>query len=224
MKYLLLLPILLFACQSETNQSEETTEVPEETPTEAPATPVDVDASLVDDFPSIENHDESAYPFKAMDTQFIDLNGDSKLDKITLFRIEDWADPGDFQKIEIELNGETPYEYRNYGGWISFEQASLPTGITAFNKIRSENILLLQAQPETKLIVLFGWPYASDPGLVTIIDPKNKTILFNKNWSLQSITDIDTDYHLELTGTLADNSYPKTIDFSTAPIQLTERE
>jgi hypothetical protein len=70
------------------------------------------------------------------------------------------------------------------------------------------------------LILLFGWVYANDPGLATIIDPTNGTILFNKQWDLQLITDTNSDKFLELHGTSVFDGVSELLDFGNSNIQL----
>lgn len=180
-----------------------------------------VNSELVDELFIVENHNQQEYPFKEVETQTVDLNNDGKNDKITLFIIENWGDPGNFQKIRVELSGEEPYEFSNYSGWVTFnENYSISEDIAANNQLESNNILLLNATPNSKLILLFGWVYASDPGLVTIIDPTNRTILFNKPWDLQQITDANSDNFLELNGTSVFDGTAELIDFGNSNIQL----
>ena len=80
--------------------------------------------------------------------------------------------------------------------------------------------MFLNATPTSKLILLFGWVYANDPGLVTIINPTNGAILFNKQWDLQQITDTNSDNFLELRGTSIFDGTPELLDFGNSNIQL----
>ncbi|WP_258097891.1 hypothetical protein [Marinoscillum pacificum] len=180
-----------------------------------------VDPELVDELFIVESHNQQEYPFKEVETQIVDLNEDGKDDKITLFIIENWGDPGNFQKIRVELSGEEPYEFSNYGGWVTFnDNYSISEEIVAKNQLESQNILLLNATPNSKLIVLFGWVYASEPGLVTIIDPLERRILFNKQWDLQQVTDIDSDGFLELHGKSVFGGTTEVLDFGNSNLKL----
>lgn len=180
-----------------------------------------VNPELLDKLFIVENHNQQEYPFKEVETQTVDLNNDGKTDKITLFIIENWGDPGNFQKIKVELYGEEPYEFSNYGGWVTFnENYSISEEIAAKSQLDSKNILLLNATPNSKLILLFGWVYANDPGLVTIIELNNGTILFNKEWDLLKITDVNSDNFLELHGTSVFDGTPELLDFGNRNIKL----
>ena len=180
-----------------------------------------VNPELVDEPFIVENHNQQEYPFKEVETQTGDLNSDGKNDKITLYIIDNWEDPGNFHKIRVELSGEDPYEFSNYGGWVTFnENYSISEEIAAKNQLESKNILLLNATPNSKLILLFGWVYANDPGIVTIIDPTYRTILFNKQWDLQQITDTNSDNFLELHGTSMFDGMAELLDFGNSRIQL----
>jgi hypothetical protein len=113
MKHILLafVTAILFSCGTGT-KNEQTSST-----AQTPKNPAFlVNPKLVDKLFIVGNHNQQEYPFKEVETQTADLNNDGKTDKITLFIIENWGDPGNFQKIRIELSGEEPYEFSNYGG------------------------------------------------------------------------------------------------------------
>lgn len=209
-------PVLLFSCGTGTNNERKSG-----AETSNKKSIYVVDPELVDELFIVESHNQQEYPFKEVETQIVDLNEDGKDDKITLFIIENWGDPGNFQKIRVELTGEEPYEFSNYGGWVTFnDNYSISEEIAAINQLESQNILLLNATQNAKLIVLFGWMYASEPGLITIIDPLERRILFNKQWDLQQVTDIDSDGFLELHGTSVFGGTSEVLDFGNSNLKL----
>jgi hypothetical protein len=144
-------------------------------------------------------------------------------DKLTinLHVIENWGDPGSFQKIEMQLSGEGSFEFLNYGGWVTFNQNySVSKEISDRNKLNSENILLIDATTNSMLVVIFAWVYANDPGLVTIMDPATGNILFNKDWDMKSISDTNSDNKLELRGTSLFGGEVELLDFGTIKLEL----
>ncbi|XOV93189.1 MAG: hypothetical protein ACFHWX_00475 [Bacteroidota bacterium] len=180
-----------------------------------------VNPELIEELFIVENHNQQVYPFKEVETQTVDLNNDGKTDKITLYIIDNWGDPGNFHKIRLELSGKEPFELSNYSGWVTFnENYSIPEDIEDKNQLSSNNILLLNATPTTKLILIFGWIYASGPGLMTIIDPANQKILFNKNWRLRDIIDSNSDGNLELLGSSIYDGPIELLDFGIPKIEL----
>jgi len=216
----LILAVVFYSCGGGTNKTHENNKEPEIQTVEE-TTKFEVNPSLVNELFVVENHDHSKYPFKQVETQSIDLNNDGQLDKITLYIIDNWGDPGNFQKIEIKLYGEEPSEFLNYGGWVSFNQNySVTDEIVSQNKLNSENILLIDATSNDKLIVIFGWVYASEPGLVTILNPVTGKILFNKEWDLRTISDSNSDSNLELRGSSNFDGAVELIDFGRAKLEL----
>ena len=221
MKYsILILTVVLFSCSAGTNKSPQETDNLQEQPVQK--TPdFKVNAALVNELFVLENHDQSKYPFKQVETQSIDLNGDGKSDQLNFYVIENWGDPGNFQKIEILITEGESYEFFNYGGWVTFNQNySVPQQVSDQNTLNSENILLVDATPTSKLIIIFGWVYASEPGLVTIINPITGDILFNKEWDLQSMSDTNSDRKLELRGSSAFDGAVELLDFGTPKLEL----
>ncbi|NEV95032.1 hypothetical protein G3567_12885 [Psychroflexus sp. YR1-1] len=92
-----------------------------------------------------------------------DLDSDGQLDKIELFNFEEYAnDPGDFQRIRIELaNGKVLDEY-NLGIRAN---NSMPTQ----NEISSDLISVVKMGNLTFLMT-YGWYFASDPTELTVFD------------------------------------------------------
>ncbi|MGL1888997.1 MAG: hypothetical protein OCD76_20960 [Reichenbachiella sp.] len=216
----LILSVVLFSCGTGTNKIQEEDKALEVQKIEEMAD-FEVNSSIVNELFVVENHDQSKYPFKQVETQSVDLNGDGKNDKINLYIIENWGDPGNFQKIEVLITQGGSYEFLNYGGWVTFNQNySVPQQVSDQNTLNSENILLIDATPNSKLIMIFGWVYASEPGLMTIINPATGDILFNKEWELQSMSDTNSDSKLELRGASYFDGAVELLDFGTPKLEL----
>jgi len=109
--------------------------------------------------------------------------------KIFLKQIPDWNDPGDFLNIVItDKKGNELFNRINFSGWVRFgNNYYLPDSVISFNLIESDKALIIDNKNGKQLIV-FGWVYASSPGLMTLIDlfPKPK-IIFNQEFELKSI-------------------------------------
>ncbi len=83
------------------------------------------------------------------------------------------------------------YEWKgtNFNGWVRFDNNySVPNQVKEKNQIDTD--LLLQTDfYSTKVLGLFGWSYASQPGLLTIIEfSTNKPrVMLNENWHILKI-------------------------------------
>ena len=107
---------------------------------------------------------------------------------IEAYHIPDWNDPGDFLKIKIS-NKKYVVEYSNIDGWVSFNNNyPVKEDIAQQNEIESKKMLLITSG-KIPYLVLFGWVYASNPGLCTIIDLKTGKIAFNAEDNLLAIED-----------------------------------
>ena len=120
----------------------------------------------------------------------IDLNQNQKPDSIILYRLKGWEnDPGDFHQIEIKMDNGYKWVETNFSGWVRFDNNySVPDLVKEKNQIDT-NLLLQTDFYSTKVIGLFGWAYASQPGLLTIIEfSTNKPrVMLNENWRILKI-------------------------------------
>jgi len=110
--------------------------------------------------------------------------------RICLQHIIDWNDPGDFLRVKIyDTKGKVIFNQTNFGGWVKFgNNYSLPEIVKEKNLIESNKALLIDNKTGKQLI-LFGWVYASQPGLMTIIDLfPTPEIIFNKKFELKEIS------------------------------------
>ncbi len=119
-----------------------------------------------------------------------DLNNNEKADTIILKRLKGWEnDPGDFQQIQITTDNGTIWTETNFDGWVRFDNNYyVPDSVKRLNQLDTD-LLLLTDFENTKILGLFGWVYASESGLLTIIDfnTKQPRIMINKNLDLVGI-------------------------------------
>jgi len=122
---------------------------------------------------------------------------------INLQHINDWNDPGDFLRVSIADKSENVvFEKTNFGGWVEFgNNYFLSDYVIAKNQIQSDKALLIDNK-NGKQLILFGWVYASVPGLMTIIDlfPEPR-IIFNKEFQLTGITNFNDSGFRNFIGT-----------------------
>jgi len=130
--------------------------------------------------------------YKIFETLAYDIDKDNVLDTIEIYKIEEWNDPGDFHKIEIKLSSNKNYEIYNTGDWMRFENEEL-TKIP--NKLNSKNILITEIANNREILIIEGYSFASTPGKLTILGLDNGNIspLFQSNFHLLSVEDIDRD-------------------------------
>ncbi len=109
--------------------------------------------------------------------------------------LECWeGEAGDFRKVQIKLQNGRTVEYVNSDGWIKFLERSEPLAITLtnlikilehFSKIKSHRYgVTLNMGEGNRILMLFGYPYANDAGLLTLIDVRIKQNLsLTKKWT-----------------------------------------
>lgn len=100
-----------------------------------------------------------------------DLDRDGIIDNIKLVIPENWVDPGEFTKVEISFgNGKTMF-FEEPGGWVSFADSAdgaLVDWFSTNNLLPSRRVVLLSDKTSNYLF-LFGYAYASSPGVLEII-------------------------------------------------------
>ena len=130
----------------------------------------------------------------------IDLNNDSKIDSINIYHLDEWNDPGDFHKISVLYSSGNKLDIYNTGDWVNLDSIQLQE-FQSKNILTSKRILVTTTADRT-LLVVFGYSYASTPGKLTIIElsPKNPKILFQDNFELMSLNDLNNDNLIEAIG------------------------
>ena len=173
-----LLTLLLIGCNSKTTDSD--------------VELLKIDSSLIREFERNDHFDpdRTDLEFKKVTEYLVDLDANNKPDKIELFNIVGWeGDPGDFRQILITLDNGSTWRETNFSGWVKFN-----ANYTINDQVKSQNtldsnLLLLTEFNGTKLLGMFGWVYASDPGLLTFVEFSSgkPRILVNKNLDLEVI-------------------------------------
>lgn len=129
-----------------------------------------------------------------------DFDSDGLNDTLSIFKIENWNDPGDFQQVQISYaNGHTIKMYE-LGNWINYMDRY--SKFKPENLLESENVLYSNFSNDRSFLVVFGYTYASSPGLLTIMDISSETPNFvhKKKFQVMEIEDIDNDGFKEIIG------------------------
>ena len=130
--------------------------------------------------------------FSILETTEYNINGNGVKGKIIIEKINDWNDPGDFHRIRIV--SDSCFSFFNVDGWIKarpFMFDYVPN-FAKNNKIQSDYIVLSKNNDDLLLFV-FGYVYASQPGLLSIINLslKEPKLLFNDNYMLSGYQEND---------------------------------
>lgn len=152
----------------------------------------ELDSSLINSFHRDDRlrPDNPDFEFYVTKSFVIDLNGNEIIDTIFLKKLKGWEnDPGDFQQIEIITDNGLSWTATNFDGWVRFDNNYyVPDSVKRLNQLDTD-LLLLTDFENTKILGLFGWVYAIESGLLTIIDfsTKQPRIMINKNLDLVGI-------------------------------------
>jgi hypothetical protein len=123
--------------------------------------------------------------------------------------LECWeGEAGDFRKVQIKLQNGRTVVYENRDGWIKFTEPSEPLAITLADIVKiPENSSKIQAHrygitldmgKGKWILMLFGYPYANDAGLLTLItvSKDHAEIIFNKEVDVVEIAETAQGYRL----------------------------
>ncbi len=164
-----------------------------------------------------------------VETREVDWNQDGKKDKIMLEAIKEIVeakDPGDFHRIRIQIEGVPEFVLENREGWVRVRTENKPSrvktilkGLITFfvrsqpqaddrfkNILPSDYVALTPVSPrenEELVLLLFDYQYASSPGKLTVIgldQAGNPKVLFDREFELTKLDDIDGDAVPELIG------------------------
>jgi hypothetical protein len=141
-----------------------------------------------------EIEDQKKYDiiFSAIAIYEYDINRDGIKEKIILDKLDRWNDPGDFHRVRIEFK-DTCYHFYNSSGWVEINHSFADEYIrdlTSINKIKSDYVILNENN-NNLLLFVFGYVYASSPGLLTIINlsMKEPQLILNENYLLVKYQD-----------------------------------
>ena len=177
--YLLLL-IVLSSCSGKTSKTSNS-EVSE------PCVDCELLGQQLETENQFEKNNDESLKFSIIESYEYDLNGDGIKEKIIVEKLQiSWEEPGDFHRIRIEKN-DTCYTFFNSSGWIKSCSSIfnyVPDFLT-YNKINSDYVFLCENNSDL-LLFAFGYIYASNPGLLTIVNLslKEPKLLFNDNYML----------------------------------------
>lgn len=152
---------------------------------------IQVDEKLIDQFNRDERltPDNPAFSYEIIEEINYDIDNNNIKDKITLLRLKDWNDPGEFHKIIIEKSG-IKTEYVNFNGWD--KRYKLGDDI---NLVKSKYVILFETKNHNRLLVLNGIVYGSGPScsaLIDVVSEKNNIVL-NKDIEFDSIEKKEDD-------------------------------
>lgn len=131
------------------------------------------------------------------------LNSDNIPDTVFFEKINNWNDPGDIHNVRVSVSGQEELVVFNGSGWIKL----IGSTQQKLRKIESENLsvnnelVTAEIAKGEKLIFLFGYIYASEPGVLTVIslkegyDPK---FVFNEQCQLVDVIDLNGDGRKEV--------------------------
>ncbi len=145
-----------------------------------------IEPFYTDDYLNLDNPELT---LSVTDSFEIDLNNNSKNDIIVLKKLNNWNDPGDFHQIVISYDNGQKFTYTNFDGWVKFGQNYyVQESIQKQNLIKSNKIILKKIN-NLNCIFLFGWIYASEPGLLSVIsfEKEKPKIIFNTNFDIQNL-------------------------------------
>lgn len=139
-----------------------------------------------------------SFDFEVIDIVNYDFNGDNKNDAIKIERIIDWGDPGDFHKITLTLSGQDEVMFFNIDGWMRVTPYELQftESLKTNSLVKSDYVVIQKASKKDILLIAYGYVYASQPGLLTIVNitrEKAPALIFNDNYHLYKFTDKNED-------------------------------
>jgi len=139
--------------------------------------------------------------FILIDKLLYQIDNDNIIDTIKIFKIPDWNDPGDFQKIQVILSSGKTYDIYNAGDWINIDSED-SVKFCKLNKIITNRLLITKISNEKTFLIILGYGYASKPGILTVLDLNkgNLKVKFRENFEIDELKDIDNDGILEIIG------------------------
>jgi hypothetical protein len=151
---------------------------------------IELNRSLIDPFHKHEtiNFSNPDLKYNLVESYQHDLDGDEKIDTICLYHIEQLRnDPGDFHRLQVILANGDSFDIINVDGWIKDNHYKPKE-----NELASDYITITEYE-EAVFLLCFGWPYASQPALLTILDFSSgkSRVIFNKEFALRELSPSD---------------------------------
>jgi hypothetical protein len=121
---------------------------------------------------------------------------DNKIFNFIFEKIKNEDEAGDFHKIRI-LHGEKNIDFFNPDGWIFAKHNLCDVPHLIDNNLVSNDYVIIQkASPNNILLFAFGYIYANDPSLLSIINLnyfEDPQLIFNSDYMLYNIKDFNND-------------------------------
>jgi hypothetical protein len=109
--------------------------------------------------------------------------------------------PGDFHLIKIFTDNKQSVFF-NPDGWVAKNITIYDVPMLSSANLSSKNYLsIIKFSENNYLLFVFGYPYASSPSLITIINLTqfdNSQLIFNKEYELYDIADCNGDGLLDI--------------------------
>lgn len=143
------------------------------------------------------------FEFQVIEEYSFDIDNDNSKEAIIIEKIKDWNDPGDFHRIRIKKGNGKEVQFFNAFGWVvigNYETQHVD-GFSSNNLLNSKYVILQNAGDGNLLLFAFGYVYASQPGILSIINLSNKNepkLIFNDNYYLFGFKDLNNDNIKEL--------------------------
>lgn len=133
-----------------------------------------------------------------VETLHFDLNMDGLADSIYLQNPPAIGDPGQFEKIKIQLSNGVHFEFSNteYWDWID---STATNGLK--NQLPSQRIFYLKQNQDYHLL-LFGYPYGCCYPRFSLISFKGDSLYlaYDKEFNIETISDLKEDGILDIIG------------------------
>jgi len=162
--------------------------------------------------------DRQGITYSSIQSVSVDLNSDGNMDTLHIQKAVGsinprdsayyaWTDPGDFHRIIVSITGGKESTITNIGGWLENKDlAYYDESFNKYNLVESAFITVRDPNNGSKLIFCGGYPYASEPGLLTITEIINHEpkLIFNLNTYLFKFEDFNGDEILDIATTVWD--------------------
>jgi hypothetical protein len=147
---------------------------------------------------SVINHYDYKFEFETFDS--LTYQYESIIFKIEIEKFKEEY-PGDFHLIKISSNDKQVIFF-NPDGWVAKREYidDIPS-LSKYNLTSKNYVSVRQFSSNDILLFIFGYPYGSNPSLLTIINLTRfdyPQLIFNENYDLFDIKDYNNDNLLDI--------------------------